>query len=173
MAYTAGGGACYYVVRSGTNTACPIECGQDMANMWSNNGGNGMPNPTMSLYFQCFANSASTQNMNGITFSIDGVTLDPAIMSIANYKSTTNCSSQFSCPAIASTLAANNLLSAVVNTYSNTELQSEPVICGYGYTWGDGSSNTTPKSAVCSYPGFWILPAVSCVCMLNTLVYLV
>lgn len=127
MPVTNAGGTCYYIVRNGNNNGCSNICSA-MSSM-----GQGTPGGTTSLYYQCFQNSgATTQSMNGITFSIDGSTLDPAIMNIANYQSVTNCSNSYSCNPITSTLAANNLLRYVVNSITATELQSEPVICGYG-----------------------------------------
>lgn len=134
-----------------------------MVDMTANgNSGNGMPSSMKSLYFQCFPNSASVQNMNGITLSVDGSTLDPAVMNVANYQMADNCSTSYSCAAIASTLVANNLLRYAQYALSTTELQSEAVICGFGYTWADGTATTTPKSAVCKYPGNWLLPSTAC-----------
>lgn len=163
MPVTTGGGTCYWIVRSGSNGPCSTIC----SSMTSFPGNQGVPSGTTSLFYQCYPNTGTTtQFMNGITFSTDGLTLDASIMNIANYVSTANCSSSYSCNPITSTLAANNLLRYVTTSYAATELLSEPVICGYGYKWADSTSG--PKSAVCAYPGNsnWILPSTACVCML-------
>lgn len=91
---------CYYVVRNQLNPpgskTCTDICNSYMANiMQSPNNGNGSPGSLGAIFFQCyqctswlcsFGSSSGSYpvNANGITVSLDGVNIDPAILAVTS-----------------------------------------------------------------------------------------
>jgi hypothetical protein len=106
---------CYYVVRNQVNPpgseTCTNMCNSFLTNIaQALDGGNGIPAGLDAFFFQCYQcygwfgggamtfpcpNSGNPTDPNGITVSLDGVNIDPAILATASTM-VSDCDSIFS-----------------------------------------------------------------------------
>ena len=74
---------CYWLVRNGGTASCNTQCNNNYQNIAQGNGGNGIPNPLQTFFFMCSDGTYADQS-NAISISLDGETIDPALVVASN-----------------------------------------------------------------------------------------